>query len=37
LLDIDVAQSVEEAKTSMSEMASGSKQVISAVDKLSKD
>ena len=31
-----VAQSVEETKTSMSEMASGSKQIISAVNKLSR-
>ena len=32
----EVAQSVEETKTSMSEIASGSKQIISAVDKLSR-
>ena len=31
-----VAQSVEETKASMSEIASGSKQIISAVDKLSR-
>ena len=32
----EVAQSVEETKASMSEIASGSKQIISAVDKLSR-